>query len=421
MKFVTIASKGLKEMIRDRGLLAMTLLFPLVFMLVFGYAFGASVGQNTSYQIIVLNNDVGTTLSYGNSEYFNFGENFTKVLSDIKYENSSVSMFNLQNATREEALNLLMKRNIACIVTIPENFSEAMQATINLTIRTASTSLPVLPEAGNVTATMLLEGDNGYMNFGIAQSIIRGVLSTYIAAVQSETIQQISKTIPDSINVLADQKYLSVESISVSGTRAFTAFDYQAPGIVIFGLLMGSVGIAGALARESESQTLSRLKISLMRSIDLLFGTLLPWTLLAIIQLLILFGVALATGFHWLGGLSSLLIAILIGGIAGVACVSLGLLVAAFAKNESQAGTLGTLISVPLSFLIGSFFPLPVQTEVVTQFLPWRQAFTALTSILTYGAQFQEVVPNILAMTLETAVLFSIGVFAFAKIKLKPE
>jgi ABC-2 type transport system permease protein len=420
MKFVTIASKGLKEMVRDRRLLAMTILFPLVFMLVFGYAFGAGGGQNTPYSIVVLNNDVGTTLSYGNSEHSNFGDNFTQVLENLKYENSTVSMFTLQNATREEALNLLMKRSIACIVTIPEDFSEAVQATINSTIRNTLTSLPALPEAGNVTANVVIEGDNGYMNFGIAQAIIRGTLSNYIATVQSEIVQQISQTIPEGIKISVEQ-YISVESESVSGTRAFTAFDYQAPGIIIFGLLMGSVGIAGALARENESQTLSRLKVSLMRSFDLLFGTLLPWTLLAIVQLLILFGVALTIGFHWVGGLSSLLIAILIGGIAGVACVSLGLLVAAFSKSEAQAGTLGTLVSVPLSFLIGAFFPLPSQTEVVTEFLPWRQAFTALTSVLTYGAQMQEIMPNILAMTLETIVLFAIGVVAFAKIRLKPE
>jgi ABC-2 type transport system permease protein len=330
-------------------------------------------------------------------------------------------MFALQNATREEALNLLMKRSIACIVTIPEDFSDAMQAIINSTIRTTFTSLSPLPEAENVTAMMVIEGDNGYMNFGITQSIIRGVLSNYVETVQSETIKQISQTIPESSPVGLEQKYISVESVSVSGTRAFAAFDYQAPGIIIFGLLMGSIGIAGALARENESQTLSRLKISLMRSFDLLFGTLLPWTLLAIVQLLILFGVALAMGFHWIGGLSSLLIAILIGGIAGVVCVSLGLLVAAFSKSEAQAGTLGTLISVPLSFFIGAFFPLPSQTEVVTAFLPWRQAFTALTGVLTYGSQLQEIMPNILAMTIETAVLFAIGVIAFAKIRLKPE
>jgi len=456
MKFVTIAVKGLKEMFRDRGLLAMTLLFPMVFMLVFGYAFGAGGGQNRPYDIVVLNNDLGTSLSYMDSEHFNFGENFTEVLRDLKYENSTVPMFTLQNATREEALKLLMRRSIACIVTIPKNFSEAMEAAINSSIRTTVTALvgeiaikffqqtggfdnatfpsggmnsilpenetlPALPEARNITATVLIEGDMGYINFGITQSIIRGVLSNYIEAIQSETKKQILQAVPEEIKVGDELKHISVEVESVSGTRAFTAFDYQAPGIIIFGLLMGSIGVAGALARETESQTLSRLKISLMKSFDLLFGTLLPWALLAIAQLLILFGVALAMGFHWVGGTSSLSIAILIGCVAGVSCISLGLLVAAFSKSEGHAGTLGMLVSVPLSFLIGAFFPLPSQAEVVTAFLPWRQAFTALTSVLAYGVQLQDVMPNIMAMILETAVLFATGVIVFAKIRLKAE
>jgi len=442
MKFVTIAVKGLKEIVRDRGLLAMTLLFPMVFMLVFGYAFGAGGGQNRPYDIVVLNNDLGTFLSYNDSEHFTFGENFTQVLSDLKYENSTVPMFTLQNATKEEALKLLMTRSIACIVTISENFSEAIEATINSTIRTTVTSLvgeatflsgginftlpengtlPVLPEAENITATVLIEGDMGYINFGITQSIIRGVLLNYIEAIQSETKKQILQAVPEEIKVGDELKHISVEVESVSGTRAFTAFDYQAPGIIIFGLLMGSIGVAGALARETESQTLSRLKVSLMKSFDLLFGTLLPWTLLAIAQLLILFGVALAMGFHWMGGTSSLLIAILIGCIAGVSCISLGLLVAAFSKSEGHAGTLGMLVSVPLSFLIGAFFPLPSQAEVVTVFLPWRQAFTALISVLAYGAPIQDIVPNITAMVLETAVLFTISMIAFAKVRLKAE
>jgi ABC-2 type transport system permease protein len=535
MKFVKIAVKGFKEIIRDKRLLGMMLLFPAVFMLVFGYAFGVGGGQNTSYAIVVLNNDNGTSSSIIGSGHFNFGENFTQVLRDLLYENSSVSMFTLQNKTREDALKLLKERSIACIVNIPENFSEAMEATVNSTVRTTVTSLVgetvittlqqmggignattfasgglnftlpetlsetanitgllsiegdrgylnfdnftlpssgmnftlpgalpdgenisamisiergkgfidfsnttfpsggmnftlpgnatlnALPKAENITAMVSIEGDMGYMNFGITQSIVRAVLSNYTEAVQSEAKKQVLQAVPMNTSAGEDPKHVSVDVKSVSGTRAFTAFDYQAPGIIVFGLLMGSIGVAGALARETESQTLSRLKVSLMRPFDLLFGTLLPWSLLAVVQLLILFGVALAMGFHWVGGASSLLIAVLIGLIAGIACISLGLLVAAFSKSESHATNLGMLVSVPISFLVGAFFPLPAGAGAVTFFLPWRQGVTALVSVLTSGASLQDVMPNITAMIIETAIIFALGVIVFAKIRLKAE
>jgi ABC-2 type transport system permease protein len=445
MKFARIAVKGLKEMARDRILLAMMLLFPVIFMLVFGYAFGAGGGENEPYEVAVLNNDIGTDLRYGDSEHVNFGEHFVQALMDLKYENSSVPMFTVHNVTRDEALRLLMKRKVACIVTIPENFSEAMEATINSTVRITVTSLigeaaikllaenrasnftvtekglPALPRAENTTATVIIEGDMGYINFGIAQSIIRGVLSGYIEAVRSETRKQILQAVPEEIRINEELQHISLDIESLSGTREFSTFDYQAPGIIVFGLLMGSIGVAGALARESESQTLLRLKGSLMTSFDLLFGTLLPWTLLAVVQLLILFGVSLVMGFHWVGGTSSLLIAIFIGCVAGVSCISLGLLVAAFSKSEGHAGTLGMLVAVPVSFLIGVYFPLPSQADAVTAFLPWRQAFMALLSVLTYGVQLQDIMPNIAAMILETAFLFTGGVIAFGKIRLKAQ
>ena len=71
------------------------------------------------------------------------------------------------------------------------------------------------------------------------------------------------------------------------------------------------------------------------------------------------------------------------------------LMVAAFSESEDHAGTLGMLVSVPMSFLVGAFFPLPSQAEVVTVFLPWRQALMALQLVLSYGAQLQNIMPNI--------------------------
>jgi ABC-2 type transport system permease protein len=38
MKFVSIATKGIKETVRDRKGLAMLLVFPMAFMLVFGFS-----------------------------------------------------------------------------------------------------------------------------------------------------------------------------------------------------------------------------------------------------------------------------------------------------------------------------------------------------------------------------------------------
>ena len=442
MKAIAIAVKGLKEITRDRRSLAMMLLFPAVFMLVFGFAFGAGGDQNSPIDIAVINKDKGVTLGQGEYGYYNFGEDFMQVLKNLTYENSTTPMFTLHEVSEEKAMNLLMKRKIACIVVIPEDFSLAIKAIINATLRESLTSLIgesivesrenrnnsnlenisvfPLPEEENITAGVVIEGDLGYMDFGIAQSIVRGVLSDYIREIESKAKNQAIQSLIANISISREElTHVSFNIESISGTTQFTTFDYQAPGIMVFGLLIGSIGVSASLARESESQAIKRLGVSLMTSSDLLLGTLMSWTLIAVIQVLTLFGVAIIMGFHWIGGVSSLLVAIIIGLITGISCVSLGLLIASFSKNVSQAINLGMLVAVPMSFLIGAFFPIDLGS--ITAFLPWRQAFLALLNILSYGAQFRDAVGYVVAIIIETAVIFIVGVLMFSRNRLRAE
>jgi len=205
----------------------------------------------------------------------------------------------------------------------------------------------------------------------------------------------------------------------VEGSEGEPYYDYLVPGMVVFALLLLTVGVSGSLSREVEKGTLSRLKISLMSSFDLLFGVLLAWTLIAVAQVVILFGMATLLGFHWIGGWPNLLISMLIGLISGIASISLGLIIASFAKSEGQAGQVGALVAVPLAFLFGAF--MPMKTEIVSKFLPWGQATNSLRTLLNMGGQIGDVLPNIGIMVIETVIIFVIGVIVFSRTRLRPE
>ena len=498
MKFMTVAVKGMKEILRDRKELAMLLLFPMAFMLVFGYAFGAGEDDNTPHKIVVLNHDKGTVLTYDNTpKGMNFGENFTELLRNLTYENSTVNLFEIQNATDAEAENSLMKREIACIVIIPENFSDAMHAMINATIRREATSsigemmfggfegvgndtnishisgglmfydengtlhrngtllengtyyvsgeyygngtlladagyfmemfgfnvtnqtrgfMPgnqTIPEVNDITSTVIIKGDTGYIEFGMTQGILRGVLDRYVEEVKKHVRVEVNEQFNRSET---RDKFVFTEVEGVSGTEAFTTFDFQAPGIIVFALLISAIGVASALARETDKKTLTRLKITKMRSFDLMLGTLIPWTLIAAIQVFILFIVAVIMGFHWQGGWESMGLAIFIGSIAGVASVSLGLIISAFSNTESHASTLGMLVAIPLSFLAGAFFPI---NKTLTEILPWGHAVEALRSVLVYG-NFN-IIYNLGMMIVLTIILFAVGVILFQRKKMGAE
>jgi len=215
----------------------------------------------------------------------------------------------------------------------------------------------------------------------------------------------------------------------IAGTESFTTFDYQAPGIIVFALLLLVVGVAGRLAREVEHGTLERLKITKMKSFDLLFGTLIPWALIAIAQVFILFLVAIAMGYHWQGGITTIALAIAIGIIGGISSISLGLLVAAFSRSEKHAENLGMLVAVPMSFIAGAFFTLPRavigdfwgKTFQAYDVLPWAHTANALRSVLTFGGSFGDVVYDITMMIILTVILFVLGVICFSKTRLRAE
>ena len=93
------------------------------------------------------------------------------------------------------------------------------------------------------------------------------------------------------------------------GPMGLPFFDFLTPGMVVFALLMLSIGVSGSLARETDQGTLTRIQLSTMSSFDLLFGFLVMWALVGVAQVFLLFGTGIALGFEWQGGLKSLALA----------------------------------------------------------------------------------------------------------------
>ncbi|MGZ7047144.1 MAG: ABC transporter permease [Methanobacterium sp.] len=418
MKFMSIAIKDLKELLRDRRGLFFILLFPLFFMLIFGFAYGGMGQNNQPHNIAIVNLDQGVTLPTG--ENMNFGDNLTKVLGDVKYENSDTHIFNITQTSDAEANNLTKQRTVDLEFIIPAGFSQSI-LDMEKSIALSKSATGLTTSAGNNSntnaSTLIIRGDTSYMGFGTSESILTGVLVQY----QNSFIGAIGGTQP--------QDFIQSTVEGIPGTQAFTSFDYLAPGMIVFAILMLATSVATILTREVESGTLKRLKISKMTSFDFLFGGLIPWSLVAAAQVLILFAVAITIGFHWQGSINSIILAVLIGIIGGIASISLGMIIAAFAKSPPQAGQLGTLIAVPLTFLVGAFFPLPQitigtfmgQQVQIYDLLPWHQVLVALRDVLTFGYSLDSITYQVGTAIILSAILFVVGVVLFSRTRLRPE
>ncbi|GAB6056014.1 hypothetical protein JCM15415_13300 [Methanobacterium movens] len=402
----------------------MILGFPLFFMLVFGFAFGGMGQENEPHLLAVVNYDQGANFPLTNEEV-NFGNNFTEVLQDSKYEDSDVNLFNVTVTTESEADRLIKSREVDAAIIIPEDFSQSMVQLIISNLN--QQNIMVIPEgttnASNNFTSVIIKGDTSFSNFGVSQAILVGTLQQF----QEETVSAISETISPSTAPSAESITTSVES--VPGTESFSMFDFLAPGMMVFAILLLATTVAAALSREVETGTLARLKMSRMRSFDLLFGGLIPWSLVAAAQIVILLVVAIIMGFKWQGGLNSLILAIFIAVIGGIASVALGMIIAAFAKNDRQAANLGTLVTVPVSFLSGAFFALPPvvigdflgKQVQIYDLLPWTHTLTALRAVLTFGEGLNDITYSLGWMIVLTLILFVIGVGIFSRTRLSAE
>ena len=451
LKFLYISQKGIKEILRDRRGFALLLFFPMVLIVLFAFAFGSGSflsGGSIPHQIAVVNNDAGVMLTVNNTpQYVNYGANFTGVLENATAENSTTHLFHLNNVSEETAEGLLESREIDALIIIPQNFSSAFAAMVNDSAQAAITSSvgqqaianslsPVavnvpganstLPKAGNASSLLTVEGDSGYVNFATAQAAISAIFDQYknnaetqaMTAAPSGPVQTLFN---DSIPLVTQP---------IPGTQSFSLFDYLVPGLIVFALLLQVSVVAGNMVRDIETGTLDRLKLSKVRSFDLLFGTFLTWTIITVAQVLILIAVAIALGYKHQGDFTSLGLATLIGVIAGMASISLALIVASFTTTERQAGTLCAMLSMPLGFMAGAFIPLPqqvlgtfgVHTYQIYDLLPWTHAISALRSVLTYGTGLSaDVVFEMSWLIVLTAILFVIGVMTYARTRLKPE
>ena len=63
MKWTAITKKSAFELVRDKGSLFFSLLFPAIFVLIFGFAFGTFTGGNTTYNIAIVNEDAGISMN----------------------------------------------------------------------------------------------------------------------------------------------------------------------------------------------------------------------------------------------------------------------------------------------------------------------------------------------------------------------
>jgi ABC-2 type transport system permease protein len=179
-----------------------------------------------------------------------------------------------------------------------------------------------------------------------------------------------------------------------------------------------------SVAREIETGTLRRLRLSPMTAFDLLGGITLALLLISSIGALLSYLTALSLGFRSHG---PLWVAVLVSIITSASVIGLGLVVASLTRSVSQAFVVANFPMAMMMFFSGVIFPMPAiplltlgrRTINLYDLLPATHAVVALNKILTLGSGLNELAYELISLLILSALYFLGGVWLFHRLHLR--
>lgn len=159
-------------------------------------------------------------------------------------------------------------------------------------------------------------------------------------------------------------------------------FDFVLPGLLANGLLSFTVvGMAGSVARYRETRILRRMVATPLAPWTFLVAQVVARLVLAVGQVALLLGLGVALGAEVVGDPLLLLVLATLGNLSFLA---LGFAVAGRVRSVDAANNLAGMVTAPLMFLSGMFFPLsslPDAVARVGELLPITPLLTAMRAV----------------------------------------
>jgi len=374
--------KELKIYLKDPAVWAWLFLQPFVLIVALSFAMGGSFGGNEevaeAIRILVVNEDQGAQ-----------GAAVLSQLDEMEVL-SLEATWNGQPLTREDAERLVAEGERELALVIPAGFSEAVETGT---------------EPG-VETTILAIGDPGFPN-EVEEPILKSLQAFAEAATMAERL-------PADAAASAAIRVERVAPPGMEAERIPTAFQYNVPGVTIYGIFWIVSLLAGSVYREKREGTFRRLLVAPMTRSTMLAGKLLPYYLINLLQITAMLGSSSPLFRIDLGTSPTGLV--LVSLAAAATATGLGVLVAALAHTDAQVGAISTILLITLAVLGGCFVPrwvMPEWLQTLGLLTPHAWAVDAYQALMVQGAGLAEVLPAVAVLAAFAAVFFGLGVWRF--------
>lgn len=198
-------------------------------------------------------------------------------------------------------------------------------------------------------------------------------------------------------------------------TRDLEYIDFLVPGVIGMTIMnLGLFAVAFGFVRYKRTGMLRRLFATPTPPAYFLAAQIATRLVIAMAQVLVLLAIGtFLFGLQLVGDVVTLL---LVAAIGSIIFLGLGFAVAGWAKNEDQAAPVANLISLPMLFLSGVFFPRDAMPEIlrgITGYMPLTFLNEALRSVANDGATLTDIGPQLLGMAVWCVISFVLAVRLF--------
>jgi ABC-2 type transport system permease protein len=204
---------------------------------------------------------------------------------------------------------------------------------------------------------------------------------------------------------------LDEQAVSVHHLRQI---DWLTPGMLGMLLMYANLSVGTALVAWRKQGVLRRIAATPLRQSALIGGQATARLLLSLAQCAVLIAVAiLVFGVQIIGNWLALGLIVTLGALV---MLSLGFVIGSFARNEEVATSLTFLISFPMMFLGGSYFPTesaPAFLAPIIRVLPLSYLNDALRQIINNGADLAATQTDALALAAWMVVALLLAFRAF--------
>ena len=375
-QFYDLLVANLKMTVRNKQALFWLFVFPLILMGLFGIVFNG--GQATPRLGIV---DRDNT-----PESHKILEGFEKAKIIKLYEVSEL----------KDAKKRLKAGNLDGVVVLPTGFSKDLkQAIVENDERRARQMASENP--GSVESPSKVKVDLYYdPSATFVSQVVRGSVANVLGSVDRA--------------VSRSPTLLGLKSHSVRLTN-LRYIDFLVPGIIAMTLMNSAMfGLAGTIVNYRERGILRGLKVTPQPLALFLAAQITNQMLFSILRALLLIGAAwLFFDVHVLGSYFALFVVIIIGSLA---FVTIAFSVASFSRNREISDTLSNIITMPMMFLGGVFFPVdtaPAWIRPLIKALPLTYLANAMRDVMIKAEPLSAISYDLWVLVATTVVFFIIS------------